>query len=50
MHQHGDQREVQDGGMSGMGHGDGLKGALLMLLCCVPMIVIAVLLIVGVLR
>ena len=33
-----------------MGHGSGLGGMALMLLCCLPMIAIAVLLLVGVLR
>lgn len=33
-----------------MGHGTGLKGAALMVLCCLPMIAILVLLAVGVLR
>jgi hypothetical protein len=51
MHQHGGQREDEDGGgMGGMGHGEGLKGALLMVLCCLPMIAIAALLIFGVFR
>lgn len=51
MHQHGEQRDDEnDGDMGGMGHGDGLKGALLMVLCCLPMIAIAALLIFGVLR
>ena len=51
MHQHGDERDGKDdAGMGGMGHGEGLKGALLMLLCCIPMIAIAALLIFSVLR
>lgn len=33
-----------------MGHGGGLKGVLLMALCCLPMIVIALVVVVGVLR
>ena len=48
-HRHDDQREGQDD-MGGMGHGSGLKGMALMILCCAPMIAIAVLLIFGVLR
>jgi hypothetical protein len=41
-----------DGGhdMSGMGHGSGLSGLGMMLLCCLPMIAIFILLAVGVLR
>lgn len=49
MHEHNGQQDGR-GGMGGMGHGGGLKGALLMALCCLPMIAIAVLLLVGVLR
>lgn len=49
-HRHGDQQEGQDDQMSGMGHGSGLKGIALMVLCCIPMIAIVVLLIVGALR
>jgi hypothetical protein len=37
-------------GMGGMGHGSGLKGLGLMLLCCLPMIAIFILLAVGLLR
>lgn len=33
-----------------MGHGGGVKGWLLMALCCLPMIVIAVFVVVGLLR
>jgi hypothetical protein len=36
--------------MGGMGHGSGLKGLGLMLLCCLPMIAIFILLAVGLLR
>ena len=46
-HRHGDERDGQDGDM---GHGSGLRGLALMVLCCLPMIAIAVLLIFGVLR
>lgn len=51
MHQHGNQRGEREDGMGSMGHGEGFKGALLMLLCCLPMIAIfALLLLVGLLR
>ena len=50
MHQHGGQPDGQDDGMGGMGHGSGLKGMALMVLCCLPMIAIVVLLAIGVLR
>ena len=46
-HRHDDQRAGQD---AGMGHGSGLGGLALMVLCCLPMIAIAVLLVFGVLR
>ena len=36
--------------MGGMGHGSGLKGLGFMILCCLPMIVILVLLAVGLIR
>jgi len=45
-HKHGNQ--IEGGGP--MGHGEGLKGTLLMLLCCLPMIAIVLLLAVGFLR
>ena len=49
-HRRDDQRDGQDDGMGGMGHGSGLKGMALMVLCCLPMIAIVVLLAVGVLK
>lgn len=36
--------------MGGMGHGSGLKGIGMMILCCLPMIAIFVLLAVGLFR
>lgn len=33
-----------------MGHGGGVKGVLLMALCCLPMVVIALAVVVGLLR
>ncbi|HLF79950.1 MAG TPA: hypothetical protein VJB57_20925 [Dehalococcoidia bacterium] len=46
-HRHDDQRAEQD---DGMGHGSGLGGMALMVLCCLPMIAIVVLLAIGVLK
>lgn len=39
-----------DDGAGPMGHGEGVKGIALMILCCLPMIAIFALVIVGVLR
>ena len=47
---HGDQEGEQNDGMGPMGHGSGRKGMALMVLCCVPMIAIVILVVVGVLR
>lgn len=45
------RHEDQGGGQhDGMGHGSGLRGMVLMVLCCLPMIAISVLLLLGVLR
>lgn len=46
---HGNQ-EAQDGGAGSMGHGGGLKGLALMVLCCLPMIAIILLVAVGLFR
>ena len=46
-HGHDDQRDGQD---DGMGHGSGLKGMALMVLCCLPMVAIVVLLAIGILK
>jgi hypothetical protein len=45
-----DQQEGQDDQVSGTGHGSGFRGIALMILCCIPMIAIAALLVFGVLR
>lgn len=47
--QHDEHRD-SDGHAGSMGHGGGVKGLLLMALCCLPMIVIAVFVVVGLLR
>jgi hypothetical protein len=49
-YKHDDQGDGQGGGMGDMGHGSGLGGLALMVLCCLPMIAIVVLLAIGVLR
>ena len=46
-HNRDDPRNGQHGDM---GHGSGLKGMALMVLCCLPMIAILVLLAIGVLK
>lgn len=48
MQQH--EHDATEGEAGPMGHGGGLKGFLLMALCCLPMIVIAFLVVVGLLR
>lgn len=45
-----DEHRESEGHAGSMGHGGGVKGVLLMALCCLPMIVIALVVVVGVLR
>lgn len=46
----GDRQAGEGDDMGSMGHGSGLSGMGMMLLCCLPMIAIFILLAVGVLR
>lgn len=48
--QAGDQQAGKGHDMGGIGHGSGLKGLGMMLLCCLPMIAIFILLAYGLLR
>lgn len=44
------EHDATEGKAGPMGHGGGVKGLLLMAVCCLPMIAIAVFVVVGLLR